>query len=189
LTITPPATSSSTTTSETPSSIVNPEPGLRLESKALTASIGWSTPDAVVTEVLDVTLLRADVTSTTADGSTVRYDFQVVNKADVSLDVGTVVEFTIPSATELLTTDQDGWSCATIGQQWRCTMDRAVVPGERSTIRLSAAVAPVDLLEIDERSRVLDFVILTLAAVSLLMAIGGGQRLVALRSVRRRGQG
>ena len=168
---------------------MNHEPGLHLESEALTSSIGWSTPDVVATEVLDVTLLRADVKSSTVDGSTVQYDFQIVNEAAVSLGVGTVVEFTIPSATELQTTIQDGWSCATVGPQWRCTTDRAVVPGERSTIRLSAAVAPVDFLEIDERSRVLDFVVLALTAVSLLMAIGGGQRLVALRAERRRGQG
>jgi len=172
----------------TPGSIVNTEPGLRLESEALTASIGWSTPDAIATEVLDVTLIRAGVTNSTAGGSTVEYDFQIVNGAEFSLGAGTVVEFSIPNATELQASEQEGWSCATSGQQWRCTRDRAVVPGERSTIRLSAAVAPVNLLDIDEGSRSLDFVVLAVTAVSLLMVIGGGQRFVTLQASRRRDQ-
>ena len=98
------------------------------------------------------------------------------------------MEFTIPNATELQAGKQEGWSCATSGQQWRCTRDRAVIPGERSTIRLSAAVAPVNFLDIDERSQLLDLLVLAVAAVSLPMVIGGGQRLVALRATRRRGQ-
>lgn len=153
-------------------------------SEAMT-TFAWSSPDAVATEVLAVTLEDAAVYSQAGSATTVGYEFLIDNASDVDLARGSVIELHIPDAMELTPESQDEWDCDAQGTTWRCRHVGPFLADSSSTIRVAAAIPAPDVIAVASGSRTADFGILAAAAALMLCVLYAGLSLAGSGSQRR----
>ncbi len=150
--------------------------------ETMATTFTWSSPDAVATEVLAVTLEDAAVYTELETESTVGYEFLIDNVSDVDLERGSVVELHIAGAMELSPESQSEWECDADGATWRCTRLAPFLADSSSTIRVAAALPTPEVLTVTTGSRSEDFGILAAAAGLLLALLYGGLTLAGRES-------
>ena len=153
-------------------------------SEAMT-TFAWSSPDAVATEVLAVSLEDAAVYTQVGSATTVGYEFLIDNLSDVDLAHGSVIELHIPDAMELTPETQDEWDCDAQGTTWRCRHVGPFLADSSSTIRVAAAIPAPEVIAVASGDRTEDFGILAAAAALMLAVLYAGLSLAGRGADRR----